>query len=132
LLYTILSTIISNNQLILKNHKLSNSDKQKLDQYKRALHFIQQNYQSKIGIADIAREANMSQYHFCRFFKAMSGKTPFQYLMDFRIHQAEILLNTSDKKISEIALDVGFNTISYFIKCFKNAKNKIPSEFRDL
>ena len=80
---------------------------------------------------DIAKEVNMSQYHFCRFFKKMSGCTPFEYLINHRIDEAEKLLNDTDKAITTIAYEVGFDTVSYFIKTFKKIKKHTPSQFRE-
>lgn len=129
-LYSIICSLITNNQLSATNHINKGLNIYKLDQFKKALTFIQMNYDKKISILDIAGEANMSQYHFCRFFKKMSGSTPFEYLVNYRINQAEKLLNDTDKKILDIALDVGFDNVSYFIKTFKRIKNNTPSKFR--
>jgi AraC-like DNA-binding protein len=103
----------------------------KLTQFKKVLAFIQANYNKKITILDMANEINMSQYYFCRFFKKMSGSTPFEYLVNYRINEAEKLLSTTNKKIFDIALEVGFDTVSYFIKTFKKIKKNTPSKFRE-
>ncbi|NOW06687.1 AraC family transcriptional regulator [Clostridium beijerinckii] len=131
-LYSIIYKLISNNKLCINDNVNSKIDSYKLEQFKKAVIYIQSNYNKKIGIADMAHEINISQYYFCRFFKKMSGNTPFEYLIHYRINQAEKLLGDADRKIMDIALDVGFETVSHFIKTFKKIKKCTPSKFREI
>ena len=130
-LYTIISELIINDKLYTRNNTISKQSSYKLEQLKKALTFIHSNYNKKISMLDIAKEVNMSQYHFCRFFKTMSGCTPFEYLISYRINSAEKLLNDTDKTITTIAYEVGFDTVSYFIKTFKKIKKNTPAQFRE-
>ncbi|MNJ63181.1 Regulatory protein SoxS [compost metagenome] len=72
----------------------------------------------------------MSEGQLCRFFKSMTRQTPMDYINSYRIRQAVELLREPDRKISDIALEVGYDNISYFIRVFRKAMNCSPSEFR--
>jgi AraC-like DNA-binding protein len=72
----------------------------------------------------------MSEGQFNRFFKAMTRTTPIEYLNAYRIKRAGEYLAMSDKKISAIAMDVGFDNLSYFIKVFRQTMKCTPSEYR--
>jgi len=85
---------------------------------------------SKIYIEDLALEANMNVQYFCRFFKSVIGKTPVEYINSYRIEKATELLQTETLSISNIALSVGIDNFSYFVKQFKKYKNCTPSQYR--
>ena len=61
----------------------------------------------------------MNVQYFCRFFKSVVGKTPVEYINSYRIEKATELLQTETLSISNIALNVGIDNFSYFIKQFK-------------
>ncbi|AIQ39384.1 AraC family transcriptional regulator [Paenibacillus sp. FSL R5-0912] len=105
-------------------------DTTKIDRLKKVILYIQDNYQEPIRTRDLSELIPMSEGQFCRFFKSMTRKTPVDYINSYRIRQAAALLQQSDRKISDIAMDVGFDNVSYFIKVFRKAMNCSPSEFR--
>jgi AraC-like DNA-binding protein len=129
-LYAILGGLIAQDRLTAVGIVKTEASHSRLAQFKAVLAFIEENYSQKIGIREMADHINMSPYHFCRFFKTMSGKTPFEYLIGYRIHQAELLLKDPSRKIIDIALEVGFNNISYFIKSFREYKKMTPAKYR--
>ncbi|MEI2395522.1 MULTISPECIES: AraC family transcriptional regulator [Paenibacillus] len=106
------------------------ADTTKIDRLKKVILYIQDNYQEPIRTRDLSELIPMSEGQFCRFFKSMTRKTPVDYINSYRIRQAAALLQQSDRKISDIAMDVGFDNVSYFIKVFRKAMNCSPSEFR--
>lgn len=113
------------------NHSPSEgADNTKADRLKKAILYIQDHYQEPIRTRDLAGLIPMSEGQFCRFFKSMTRKTPVDYINSYRVRQAAALLQQSDRKISDIAMDVGFDNVSYFIKVFRKAMNCSPSEFR--
>jgi len=130
-IFKILSLLFANNAIVFLTHK--NTTKQyKTERLKRVLNFIKENYQEKISIDDLAKEANLTRYHFCRLFKSLTGQTPVEYINCFRINQAIRLLEDENLKIMDIAFDVGFDNFSYFIKKFREYKNCTPTEYRRL
>jgi predicted Rossmann fold flavoprotein len=68
--------------------------------------------------------------HFCRFFKRLVRKTPVEYINYYRVNRAVKLLENEDAKIIEIAMDVGFDSFSYFISMFKRYMKCTPSQYR--
>ena len=112
-------------------HEKQNGAKQvQTERLKRALGYIKENYREKISIDAIAKEVNLTRYHFCRVFKSLTGQTPVEYINYYRINQALRLLKDENLKITDIAFDLGFNNLSYFVKKFKEYKNCTPSEYR--
>lgn len=92
--------------------------------------FIESNFRDDINLEFAAQEAYMSKYHFLRFFKLITGYTPYQYLLNKRMRAAHELLQTSDLSISEIALQTGYNTQNSFTHAFRNFWNFSPSSRR--
>lgn len=100
------------------------------ERLKKSISYIQQNYKRPIRIRELADQIPMSEGQFFRFFKSMTRQTPIEYLNTYRVNQAAGLLLHSDRKIADIALDVGFDHISYFVKVFRRTMNCSPSEYR--
>ncbi|UQZ34942.1 AraC family transcriptional regulator [Paenibacillus sp. PK3_47] len=113
------------------NHTQSEgADSTKINRLKKVILYIQDNYREPIRTRDLSELIPMSEGQFCRFFKTMTRKTPVDYINSYRIRQAADLLQQSERKISDIALEVGFDNVSYFIKVFRKAMKCSPSEFR--
>lgn len=125
-LYQIIYQFISNEKL--KKYKKENT--YKIERLKKVLKYIHSNYHQDLHLKDMADVINISKYHFSHFFKSITGITPVDYLNSYRINQACHLLDDNDRLILDIALAVGFNNFSYFIKTFKKYKGCTPSEYR--
>jgi AraC family transcriptional regulator len=78
----------------------------------------------------MAREAGLSRFHFCRYFKKFTGMTPKKFLCRLRLEKARILLSNPEKRISEIAIEVGFDDLSNFIRHFKKYTGFTPGSYR--
>lgn len=94
------------------------------------LHFLRRRRDEPVTLAEAAAVAKMSPKSFCRFFKANTGKTLVTYLHELRIGEACRLLLETDRSVSEIALDCGFNNLSNFNRRFRQLKDTTPREFR--
>ena len=129
-LFKILSYIAQENKFLKNNNINSPSANYKLDLIKKVFIYIDKNYLNKIYIEDLAKEVNMNSQYFCRFFKSVIGKTPIDYINNYRIEKSVELLVTTNDKILNICYSVGFDNFSYFIKTFKKIKNCTPSEYR--
>lgn len=97
---------------------------------KEVIGYIQKNYEREIHISELSRIANMSEGHFCRFFKKIVLKTPIEYINYYRVIKAAALLKSTDRKLLDIAMEVGFNNFSYFIGRFKQYMNTTPARYR--
>lgn len=118
--------------LLLRNAR-SESDQgitYRCDRLKNAIQYIQENYNRQIHLSDLSQMVNMSEGHFCRCFKKIVAKTPIEYLNYIRVIKACDLLRNTDRKILDIAMEVGFNNFSYFINRFRVYMKSTPAEYR--
>lgn len=90
--------------------------------------YISKNYTEAITLEEVADLVGLSTEYLCRFFKKAMGKTLLEYLNYYRCSKAEVLLQTTSKSITEIALDVGFSSVSYFDRIYKRIKGNSPSK----
>lgn len=102
----------------------------RIEALKTVMTYIKENYQEKIYISDLARLVNMNEQYFCRFFKKALGKTPVEYINDFRIRQAVALLQETELPVTEVCLECGFNNLGHFMKEFKKGTLQTPLQFR--
>lgn len=92
--------------------------------------YLFRNLQKKIRVDDVAELVNMSPSSFCHFFKKRTQRSFTDYLTELRIGNAAKLLIESEKNISEICYESGFNNVSNFNRSFKHQRGCTPSEFR--
>ncbi len=83
-----------------------------------------------IDLESAARQAGLSSYHFLRLFAKVLGVTPHQYLVRCRLRHAAKLLAEDARPITDIALDVGFEDLSNFVRTFHRAAGVSPRGFR--
>lgn len=86
--------------------------------------------QEAIGLDDAAHTAGLSPFHFLRLFSAVLGVTPHQYLVRARLRRAARLLADSNRRVTDIAYDVGFTDLSNFVRKFHRAAGVSPRRFR--
>lgn len=91
--------------------------------------YLMQHYQYNISLADLADLAHMNPSSLCRFYKANTGRSIFDYLAEIRISYATKLLQNRHSGISQIAYDCGYNSISHFNHQFKRITGYTPTEF---
>jgi AraC-like DNA-binding protein len=116
-------SLFKNNTTVKLNNKTY--ELSKLD---KAFEYIEDNYHKPITLADIAKAAGFSEYHFSRVFKKATEKNLHNYLNEYRVKKAEALLFT-EVSITEIAYASGFNSIVTFNRIFKQVKGCSPSEY---
>ncbi|MCG9972792.1 helix-turn-helix domain-containing protein [Christiangramia crocea] len=84
----------------------------------------------KFGVSDLAKELNLSRSQLLRKLKAATGKPVNQFIREIRLEESVKLLLSEDLTASEISYKVGFNSPSYFNKCFLNHYGVTPGEFK--
>ncbi|MCM3626996.1 AraC family transcriptional regulator [Paenibacillus glycanilyticus] len=102
----------------------------RIERLKTVIEYIERNYAEPIPLNKLAELARMSESYFCRFFKRITTKSPIEYMNSYRVQQAASRLRQSDAKIMEVALDVGFNSLSYFNTVFRQRFGCTPREYR--
>ncbi len=95
-----------------------------------AIDFMEEHYTERITLPQIAEKAGMNPQYFCRFFKKQTLSTPITYLNALRIRRAKELLRRTDLSVLEVAMQSGFENVSFFIKRFKAATGKTPLAYR--
>lgn len=103
----------------------------KKDQYiSAAADFMNRNHARTMSLADIAGAANLSRIYFTALFKKKTGYSPFEYLNEVRIIKACDLLKTTDKKVTAICYEVGYNNSSFFYEVFTRQTGMKPLQYR--
>ena len=97
----------------------------------QAIAYIQQNIQSNIKVNDIATYIGIDRSYLTNIFKQVTNVSPQEYLVAYRMEIAERLLADKDRKISDIASQVGYADPMTFSKMFKKYKGISPKEYRD-
>jgi signal transduction histidine kinase/ligand-binding sensor domain-containing protein/CheY-like chemotaxis protein len=85
---------------------------------------------SEFGVPELSDAAGMSQMQVYRKLKALTGKTPSQFIRTFRLHKAVGLLKTTQLNVSEIAYEVGFSDPNYFSRTFHQEFGCPPAQYR--
>jgi YesN/AraC family two-component response regulator len=96
----------------------------------KVLVYMQKNYRSSIKLQEASKMIHLSNTAFCKFFKRSIGKTFSDYLNDLRILHACKLLIETDKPISQIVAESGFENQAYFNRVFLKKKKLQPAAFR--
>ncbi len=96
----------------------------------RVLNFISENLHETLTLSVLADHCNMSKDHFSRSFKKYYGLRPTKYIQDRRLERFLLLLITTNYSVREIALKIGFENYTYFLRYFKERIGKTPVEFR--
>ena len=97
---------------------------------RRALEFMHDNCGRELSLAEIAAAVYVSEFHFARLFKKITGTSPHAYLAAIRIERARKLLAETDLSITEVGARVGYNSQSHFTKIFRAATGLTPNTFR--
>ena len=92
--------------------------------------YFKEHYNEEISIEQYAASRNMSTSWFTRCFRDIVGVPPLKYILDQRMRNAMILLETSDSTITEIAHTLGYENPMYFSRVFRKAKGLSPSKYR--
>jgi AraC family transcriptional regulator len=100
------------------------------DRIARVLRDLEAHVAEPHPLADLARAAGLSRYHFLRTFKRVTGVTPHQWLLRARLRAAAERLATTREPVTEIALDVGFADLSNFVRTFRAEFRTSPRRYR--
>ena len=96
----------------------------------KAREYIERHKSEELSLADVARAAGASIFHFCKVFHKSTGLKFTDYLARTRLEDARTRLLNPNLRISEIAYDVGFQSLTQFNRTFKRVFGQSPSEFR--
>jgi AraC-like DNA-binding protein len=94
--------------------------------------FCRQNLSRPIGVADMARVARLSRYHFSRKFGNAQGESPGRFLTRLRLDEAVRLLSRGESSVKDVAEQCGYPDANYFCKVFRRSFGVSPGSMRSL
>lgn len=109
---------------------LNSKGKHRVSAIETALVYIQEHFKENIKLSDILKITNYSKSHFIRLFKESTGSNVTEYINKYRIEKACLQLIYTDKNITEIASENGFNNIQYFSRTFKEYMKCTPKQYQ--
>lgn len=92
--------------------------------------YIKQHFREKINLDILAEVGHINKYYLSHSFKKSVGISPIEYLIQTRIRESKILLETTNYPISAISNIIGFSSQSFFAQSFKRVTNLSPSQYR--
>lgn len=92
--------------------------------------FIRERFREPIHYKEIGDELNFHPTYVARCMQQVFGVTPLEYLTQYRVEQAKLMLINTDVPVSRIAEEVGFSHLSYFTQCFARSEGITPSAYR--
>jgi AraC-like DNA-binding protein/ligand-binding sensor protein len=96
----------------------------------KAREYIDRHKTEELSLADVAKAAGASVFHFCKVFHKATGLTFTDYVARVRLEDARTRLLNPNQRISEIAYDVGFRSLTQFNRTFKRVFGQSPTKFR--
>jgi len=98
---------------------------------RRAKEYIKQHQADEMSLGQVARAVNTSTYYFCKMFKKHTGINYTDYLARVRIEKSKNLLLNPNLRVSEIAFEVGFQSLTHFNRVFKKILGQSPTGYRE-
>jgi AraC-like DNA-binding protein len=97
---------------------------------RRAKDLVDRSYAEPLDVEALARRAHCSPWHFSRRFKEAFGETPHQYVLSRRVERAQELLRNTELSVSEVCLEVGFQSLGSFSAAFHRVAGMTPTAYR--
>lgn len=130
LLFDVLSYLVSSKQFLELSDKNMPLDKRNSAAIEEAKNFVEKHYNENITLDDVLKLTKYSKSYFTKIFKESTNLTFIEYLNTYRVEKACVDLVYTEKTITQIALENGFNTTSYFAKIFKRIMNFTPKKYQ--
>ena len=133
LLLQILELLANGNsemEIINQHSNIEFNSATEMDRLNNVYQYLLDNYTREIELKEIAEIANITPHAFCRYFKSRTRKTFSGFLIELRVNHADKLLMESNKSVSEICFESGFNNFSHFNKSFKSLIGRTPLQHR--
>ena len=101
-----------------------------MERTKLMITFMEKHFADEVSLKQVAQVAAISESECMRCFKRSTGLSPMQFLKEYRLIRAAELIQSTNRRISDIAENCGFWDMSYFAKSFKQLINESPTEYR--
>jgi AraC family transcriptional regulator len=101
-----------------------------LPRMRRLLEYIETHLDGDLRLEQLAAEVGVSPFHFARLFRASTGVTPHQYVLEQRVERAKMLLKVPHLSVAEVAAGTGFSSATNFVRSFRLRTGVTPGEWR--
>lgn len=130
LILTIYRSTFSEDKLSESRGEQTSNPKILVDNLSKIFSYIEENYQDKVTIEDMAQYLGFNPQYFTRYFKKLTGQTFVTFLNDYRLNKAKWLLLNEDDPIIEVASAAGFQSVKRFHHLFKEKFGTSPLKYR--
>ena len=125
-----LLTIFAQHLAILSNQVFIQQENAEPPVIKRAREYIHEHQAEELSLNQVAKAVNMSTFYFCKMFKKVAGINFTDYVARVRIEKSKNLLLNPNLRVSEIAFEVGFQSLTHFNRVFKKILGQSPTDYR--
>jgi AraC-like DNA-binding protein len=125
-----LLTIFAEHLSLLSNQVVVRPENSEPPVIVRAKEYIHKHHTEDISLGQVAKAVNTSTFYFCKMFKKVTGINFTDYLSRLRIEKSKSLLLDRNLRVSEIAFEVGFQSLTHFNRVFKKLLGQSPTEYR--
>ena len=115
---------------VLANQILLQQKDSEPAQITRARQYIEANSHEDLSLTLVAKQAGMSSFYFCKMFRKVTGVHFARYVSCVRVERAKNLLLNPNYRVSEIAYEIGFQSLTHFNRIFKTIAGQSPTEYR--
>jgi AraC-like DNA-binding protein len=122
--------VFSQHLSIVANQVVFHTDHAEAPNIARAREFIAANHGEDLSLSAVASAVHMSTFYFCKQFKKATGLSFTSYLGRVRVEKAKQLLLNPHARISEVAYEVGFQSLTHFNRVFRKLTGESPSAYR--
>lgn len=102
------------------------------DRINDIIRYMQQQLSATLTVEDLARKIDLSPSHFSSLFKKATGMSPLNYFIHLKLQKACLLLYTTDMKIKNVAVAIGYDDPFHFSRLFKKSMDVSPEQYRGL
>jgi AraC-like DNA-binding protein/ligand-binding sensor protein len=127
---TKLLSIFAEHLAILGNQVVVQEENAEPPVITKAKAYIQEHHTEQLSLGQVARAVNTSTFYFCKMFKKITGLHFTDYVSRIRIEKSRNLLLNPNLRISEIAYEVGFQSLTHFNRMFKRLTGQAPTDYR--
>ena len=125
-----LLTVFGQHLSLVSNEILVQQENAQPPAITRAKRFIGEHQADKLSLGEVAKAVNTSTFYFCKMFKKATGLNFTEYVSRVRIEKAKNLLLNPNLRISEIAYEVGFQSLTHFNRVFRKIGGQSPTAYR--
>ncbi len=115
---------LKSNQIVVQQ---SNSEPPVITRAKR---YIEEHHTDDLSLGEVAKSVNTSLYYFCKLFRKVTGVNFTEFVSRTRVEKAKNLLLNPNLRVSEVAFEVGFQSLTHFNRVFKKIVGQSPTNFR--